>query len=469
MKMKAHAIMVILVALGLHPLKAQYGMGIAGGTWEGIWGVAAQPACLTLNPDKAEINVIQAGIDLDNSYLYLGREQFGLFGFGRRIRVDTTELDLGELRPGTDRAVTLDVRATAPSFSLRLGERSAVALTNRVRVAFSALDLDDLARKFGIDTITIDPGMSRRVDEARVKASGMSWTEHGISFAHVVPMGERSRLHTGITGKYLVGLYGLYLENGAPLLSAINDSVQTITEVDMNYGLVYPEGEPFSDGLRSVIHGRGWGGDGGFILEWGRKPKGDEVEERKGDHLLRIGASVTDLGSIRFNRNAQRHAIRNGRTTVDQLEAFSIDDVDQLDSALSAMLLDDPGASLAGLGFRQQLPAAVRISIDYSPVRRFAIRLEGVLAATAPTAGPAVREQVSVVPRFETRNVCVAAPVSLDGFGSWSFGLMLRAGGFMIGSDRIGALFGLNDLRGADVYFGAKVRLRGKKVPTTDG
>jgi hypothetical protein len=170
MKTKARAIMASLVALGLHPLQAQYSMGIAGGTWEGIWGVGAQPACLTLNPDKAEINIIQGGIDLDNSYLYLGREQFGLFGFGRRIRVDTTELDLGELRQGTDRAVTLDARATAPSFSLRLGQRSAVALTNRVRIAFTALDLDDLARKFGIDTITHRSIRSRFLPEPQSEA-----------------------------------------------------------------------------------------------------------------------------------------------------------------------------------------------------------------------------------------------------------------------------------------------------------
>ena len=62
--------------------KAQYGMGIAGGTWEGVWGVGSQPACLTLNPDRAEIQILRAGVDLDNSYLFLGKEQFGLFGFG---------------------------------------------------------------------------------------------------------------------------------------------------------------------------------------------------------------------------------------------------------------------------------------------------------------------------------------------------------------------------------------------------
>jgi hypothetical protein len=65
-----------------------------------------------------------------------------------------------------------------------------------------------------------------------------------------------------------------------------------------------------------------------------------------------------------------------------------------------------------------------------------------------------VREQVGPAPRSEARNVCVATPASLAARGSWSFGTMVRVGAFIIGSDRIGALFGLNDLHGADLFFG---------------
>ncbi len=439
--------------------KAQYGMGIAGGTWEGVWGVGSQPACLTLNPDRAEIQILRAGVDLDNSYLFLGKEQFGLFGFGSRIEVDTSAIELGDLTTDRDRAVSLDLRVMGPSFSLRIGEHQAVAFTNSVRASFTALDLDDLARKFGIDTITLDAGESRLVREATVRSSAMSWTEHGLTYGRLFPMGGNRRLHTGITAKYIVGLFGLYVDNRAPLMSALSDSVETVTGVNMSYGLVHPAEEMRGPG--DLVHGHGWGVDAGAVYEVLRTAD-SSAAGAPGHHALRIGASLTDLGRIRFDRSAARHEIRNGATSVDALEDLSVDDLNDVDTSLSNLLLGAPRASWAGAGFTQFLPTAVHVSVDYGPLKHLAVRLEAVRGTSAPIKGPSVRDQVSITPRFETRNFCAALPVSADAFGNWSFGLMLRAAGFMIGTDRIGGLFGLNDLRGADLYFGAKVRLRGR-------
>lgn len=442
--------------------RAQYGQGIAGSTWEGVWGVGSQPACLTLNPDKAEIALVRAGVDLDNSYLFLGREQFGLFGFGRRIRVDTSAMELGELTTDRNRAVSLDLRVMGPSFSLRIGERQALAFTNSMRISFTALDLDDLARKFGIDTISLNPGESRRVSEATVRSSAMSWTEHGLTYGRLFRLGGRHQLHAGLTAKYLLGLFGLYLDNEAPLMSAMNDSVVTVTQVSMRYGLVSLDEGTWAHGPAGWVHGQGWGMDAGAVYELQRAP-GDPAGGAPGHHALRIGAAVTDIGRIRFNRNAAAHAIHDGGTTVDALEDMTVESMSDLDTTISNLLLGDPQASRTSGGFTQMLPAAVHVSVDYSPVRHLALRMEAVRGTTAPTNGPSVRDQLSLTVRFETRNFSAALPVSADAFGNVSCGLMLRAAGFMIGTDRIGGLFGLNDLRGADLYFGAKVRLKGRR------
>ncbi len=458
---EAWALLIGLLAPGLLAVQAQYGVGIAGGTWEGVWGVAAQPAALMLNPDRAEINLFRVGADLDNSYLFLGREELGLFGFGRRIRVDTARLELGASSLDRERAVSMDARFMGPSFSLRLGDRHAVAFSNSVRVAFTALDLDDLARKFGIDTITVENGRPRRVSEATIRASALSWTEHALSYARTIPLGPGRRLHLGISAKYLLGIYALSVENEAPLLSALNDSVVGVSEVNLRYAAVTLADDPWKGGLPGLVHGHGWGMDAGVIYEV--VPVLDSSgTTAPGRHALRLAASVTDVGHIHFTREAHRYAIRDGRTTVPALEDFSVGSASQLDTALSSLLLGSPYASRQAAGFRQYLPTALHASADYSPVKGFALRLAVVTELVSPTRGPAVREQLSLTPRFETRNFCAALPVSIDAFGNWGFGAMLRVGGFMIGTDRIGGLFGVNDLRGADLYFGAKVRLKGR-------
>lgn len=95
-------------------------------------------------------------------------------------------------------------------------------------------------------------------------------------------------------------------------------------------------------------------------------------------------------------------------------------------------------------------------------LRAWALRLEAIVGLREPPQSVTVRDQLAIVPRYETRMVCIAAPITIDRFGNTSFGLSTRIGGFMIGSDRIGGLFGLNDVTGADLYFGAKVRLRAR-------
>ena len=443
---------------------AQYAVGSAGGTWEGIWGVGVQPACILLNPDKAEINFVRVSTDLDNSYLYLAPDGFGLFGFSRRLQVDTTVLDLGQLQFSEDRSVHLDARVQVPSFSLRLGARSALAFSNQARAAINALDLDALARKFGLDTIQLDPGTSRRVDEASLTAAGLSWTEHALTLAHSFKISDRSDLHAGLTGKYLLGMFGIQVTNSAPLLSALSDSLQTITDVQLTYAMALPAEEATGTILNRMIQGQGAGADIGVVYELRRKQHGEAIP-KPGSYRLRLGVSVTDLGRITFKR-APRHSIVNGSTDLDALDRFRVNSIQELDTALSALLLNDGTASRSGTGLAIGLPTALHTSADYSPVPGFGIRAEVVLNLADNYRGPVVREQFHIAPRFETRAVSVALPVSMDTFNNWSMGLMVRAAGFMIGSDRLGALFGINEVRGADLYFGAKVRIGAKKEKT---
>ena len=75
-----------------------------------------------------------------------------------------------------------------------------------------------------------------------------------------------------------------------------------------------------------------------------------------------------------------------------------------------------------------------------------------------PLMNITVHNQFSFGPRFRKRMFCAAIP--LDRFGNVGIALSARYGGFFKGSDRLGGLFGLTRVSGADIYFGAKVRLR---------
>ncbi len=66
---------------------------------------------------------------------------------------------------------------------------------------------------------------------------------------------------------------------------------------------------------------------------------------------------------------------------------------------------------------------------------------------------------VSIVPRIETRHFELGLPVSFYQLHAMRIGLALRAGPIMIGSDKLGAAFGLTDVGGMDLSIGTKINI----------
>lgn len=438
--------------------QGQYAEGGTGGTWEGIWGVQSQPASILLNPDRADINVLRVGVDLDNAYLQLSGGDIGLFGFGRHIEVNTNEAQLEGLG-SSDRSAAVDLRILGPSFSMKLGEQDAIGFTTGFRTSFVALDLDQLARKFGVDTLVIETGKSRTLYEVALRGAAVSWSEFGPVYGHSFNLGENMQLHAAVTVTYALGVSAVNVDMDPPVLSGLSDSVQTLTDVNFTYALAIPDDPPLKGGPANWVNGHGWNGSGGLVLEFLRA----DTAASWRPHWLRVGMAVTDLGSINFNKRAGSYAITDGSTTLEDINNVQIDEISDINTELSSLFLHDPNASFRSNNFRIGLPAALHTSLDWSPIGPWAIRFEAVMDLREPPNSVQARDQFSLVPRFETRMTCVAVPLTVDRFGSVGLGMSARFGGFLIGSDRLGALFGISKVTGADLYFGAKVRLKGRQ------
>jgi len=63
----------------------QYAVGIAGGSWEGIWGLGHQPASILLNRDRMEFGLVRASVDAYKSFEVLDGQGVGFWGFNDRI------------------------------------------------------------------------------------------------------------------------------------------------------------------------------------------------------------------------------------------------------------------------------------------------------------------------------------------------------------------------------------------------
>lgn len=176
-----------------------------------------------------------------------------------------------------------------------------------------------------------------------------------------------------------------------------------------------------------------------------------------GDYRYRFGFSLLDLGKIRFNGPVYNNKFdRSEEKQWQDFSGTSADDLSDLDSLLVS------GLARAKLNtdkaqFSMMLPAALSAQIDYNLGHN--IYVYGVVTGGLPWKNRLGVERASylgVAPRWETRRLEVAVPLSMYQFRKPQVGLMMRLNNIIIGSDNLGWLFFNGDVYGADVYVSIK-------------
>lgn len=437
----------------------QFADGLNGSSYNGLWSLESQPAGISLSPNKTEINVISGFADADNSYFHLkGKGVPGLFNFSGKVLAGGEGAAAAPL--GGERSITTHARILGPSVLFHAGPKTTLALTTAFRFAGSVTDLDAISKVVGGGTLSYDIGGPRVMNELRFRVAQMAWAEVGAHAAHRFDLGPAMALHAGISAKYLIGIAGMYARNEAPTLTALSGEEPTLQDVDLTYGHSDLGALAHHSGMGDLMQGSGIGVDAGLVWEWKRAP-GSRTNKHAAvndDHRLRIGLAVTDLGSIAFKAGSTHH-ISGGKAPLASLGNIGAADADGVDTLLSGMLLDDPQASRTGDGMRMALPTTLHATVDVHAFGKVYVNAaasfgmdRGALAVVSPS-------NISLTPRFQSRFFELGIPVSLYQFRAPRIGAALRVGPLMVGSDKLGGLFGLTDVGGMDVYMGVKVNL----------
>jgi hypothetical protein len=145
--------------------------------------------------------------------------------------------------------------------------------------------------------------------QRRLRAMG--WLEYGLSYATVIYANGKNKLKGGITLKYIQGIAGAYFKN-TDITYNINSATSfTFTNSSINYGRTDYNSLIDGQGLQDFINGQGWGGNVGVTYVRLREPYDENsvqtIDEKKNDYIYRIGLSVIDIGSIKFDKNSQAY------------------------------------------------------------------------------------------------------------------------------------------------------------------
>ncbi len=299
-----------------------------------------------------------------------------------------------------------------------------------------------------------------------------SFSEASASYGVALLNLESHKLKVGATVKRVFGARIGYLQG-----SADNFSIRSLTtessELVVN-NFQYESG--YSQAVQhmqignlfnSKKYGSGWGYDLGASYElgsfWGRSK---EEYDQSPEYLLRLAASVTDVGSIRYKTTNSR--VTNGsqnQTIIGQTELEKISDGGP-EGFMSLLPADKDTTFNASV----RLPQALHLEADIQLVKGFFLNLSQTRRFNPRSGQPLdvfLPNIFTITPRFEDEDSDFAFPISfIDGNKKPTIGAVGHFGPIFLGFSNINGLIKKSGARGSMVYVGVTAwKLKERKKP----
>jgi len=431
--------------------------GYHSSSYSGVYGVLTNPADILNHRFRGDVNLFGFFTQLNNNIVSFKYKETEGDNFQRPDPVKKN----GRLHFNTD--------IFGPSLMFRLSDKNALALTTRARLMsnFNGLGPNLL-------NLTIQDTLNSTLIGAEISVSNISvkvhgWTELGLTYSRQVGITDYGVWKAGVSLKYLSGV-GAFSFNTNGLALTYRDSLfdpqsnsyrPAVTNLKGNFSLGYTKNiDSLGSSLKDYISAKnpGIGIDIGVNYEYRDEMQVYETQysEKTRNYIWRIGASVTDIGFIRYSSQQT-----SGFSTRFSGKTYFTDTLSPPSDSSSVGQMVNYYQSLfaAGTGpssITMQLPTAFHLTYD-----RFFNRWLGVqgqlniplifssLNGYSGTYNPL---SVSITPRAEIPGLGFYLPLSFNSISGFQAGMALRLGPLVVGSGSLISTRFLNKTKGADAY-----------------
>ena len=463
------------------PSFAQEMLGLRNSNYAGINSIGLNPSLMVDGRLKWDINILSGGVSLENDYLFIPKNKLDFFGLGNIVKqIDkkgyTDDFD------ATDNNLYFSSAIMGPSLMFPVTRKHSFALFSQWRTAISSNGIVPEAAKYAFEGFEFDPlhydRTGRFYDVSGAEFNAMAWLEYGVSYATILSEKERSALKGGITLKFLRGISAGFLSDVSGEFNVLNDSDMVFENFSANYGRVNYNTFDHMNSADDFFNGVGYSVDLGVTYEWRRDPAEYTYEmdgERKLDpevnkYDVRLGISVLDIGSILYKNNTATFHLESDSALYPNWDVDEFSSNWDFDYTMSNVFYNNPDQSLRDDYFSMRLPGALSIQADIRLKDRLYVNSTIIQGLRNKSAGVDRASIYSITPRYESLWFEAAMPVSFINYKSSALrvGLAFYLGAFWVGSDKVGTLFGLNDLYGADFYFGFKYSIPWRRTADRD-
>jgi hypothetical protein len=283
------------------------------------------------------------------------------------------------------------------------------------------------------------------IDLTNARFVNMSWAEYGGNFSYIFHKRNNVMMVAGANVKYLTGInlaYGL-VNN---LQGNYNDTVIDVQDLT---GRVSYNTPSWNSGSGAAI-------DLGFTYKHMLSgietyfPNSTRSNCKKMDYLWKLGVSLRDVGFIRFTKNVSSADFSgSGYFYTDRND---VSYRPKLETTMNTVIKNDPVTAF--------MPAALAAQLDYNLGYPFYLNLsasKNLLPKTFTGApGP---DYITLTPRFETSQIEVSLPLSLQHFIRPQIGIAFRIRSLVVGVDNLVPLIVMANTFGVGVYFSLGITL----------
>ena len=480
--------LLFLTILSITQIKAQDYLGFNQSNYAGVTGVYQQPASIADSRMKFDMTLVGTNIYAYNNYISMKHDALNKTASWGTIMKNTDKIDqyfpsfndpkfsenyLSEKLNGKDKSVYVANRISGPSFMVNINRKNAIAFSSSVRNYVNIDGVSPDLAKLAFNEFKYPSLWVTNLQNKNLSVQEMSWAEYGLTFAHVFKEDNEHYFKAGLTVKLLQGIQSAYV-----FVKDLNYNFQTKDTVsffksDVSYGHSDNfnfENQQFGGGnsgtnVFDFSQGKpGIGFDFGAVYEWRpdyKKYKYDMDGEKdlwrkdKNKYKLKVGISITDLGSIKFTKGATSGNF-NADVGLWNLKPIEPKTIKELDDTLHGRF---NGARGAGQTYRMNLPTAFSMQIDYNIWKDFYVNLTPFIAMQFKNNETKVHDisSIALTPRWDHKWFGVFIPVQYSFLNGFRTGAAVRLGPLVLGTTNLGPLVGKKNIYGVDMYVMLKV------------
>ncbi len=471
--------LLLLGILFSYFINAQDFTGFNQSNYAGITGVYLQPASIVDSRMKFDMNLVGLNLGVYNNYVGVKREAFKRAkdenGKTTMPAFDDTafvEKYMVERTNGRNKSVYLTDRIAGPSFMVSINHKNAFAITSSLRSYVNVDGVSPNLAKLAYEEFKYPSLWVTNLNNKYLSVQEMTWAEYGLTYAHVFKEDNEHYFKGGATVKLLQGIQSSYMFVKDLNYNFQTDTTLSIFQSEVNYG--HSDNLNLKDiqiggdktGTKVFDYSQSYPGIGfdfGVVYEWRpsyMKYKYDMDGEKdlwrrdKNKYKLKVGFSVTDIGSIKFKKGST-----SGNFKADvgfwNLKPINPGSVGEFDDTLKGRFGNLSGPST----YKMNLPTAMSLQIDYQVWKDVYVNFTPYIAFQFKKNDTKVHDisSLTLTPRWDHKWFGVFIPVQYNFLDGFRAGAAVRLGPIIVGSSNLAPLVGQKTVYGADVYAMLKV------------